>query len=141
MSEQIKEEKYKLSVSSARSELKKMTDYYEIEIEEIEDENLRKGIQQGYDRALQAIRKGRLQVKVENGIKIIQTTKKGETIEYREIDGNAKAAMDGHPAEAYYRRAYALLGALSGNGEAAVKNMKGVDLSLAEVLGLLFLAV
>lgn len=135
------ESKFKLSVESAKNELNKMIEYYEIEIDEIEDENLKKGIQQSYDRAIQAVRRGRLQIKIENGIKIIQTTKKGEIVEYREIDGDAKSAMDGHPAEAYYRRAYALLGALSGLGETAIKKMKGVDLSLAEVLGLLFLAV
>lgn len=131
----------KISIENANEILKRLTDYYEIDIEAIEDEKLKTAIKQGYDRAIQAIMKGRLQVKNENGLKVIQTTKSGQVVEYREIDGNAKAAMDGHPSEAYYRRAYALLGALSGLGETAIKNMKGVDLSLAEVLGMLFLAV
>jgi hypothetical protein len=117
-------------------------DYYEIEIDEIEDENLRKAIKQGYDRAINAIRRGRLKIKIEDGeFKAIQTARTGTEITYREIDGEAKSAMDNHPPDAIYRRAYALLGALSDIGESNIKRMKGVDLSLAEVLGLIFLAV
>lgn len=137
---EVKED-YSISKQTAENELKKMLDYYEIKIEEIEDENLKKAIKQGFDRAIQAVRRKRLQVKIENGIQVIQTTRSGGTFTYREIDGDAKCAMDGYPAEAMYKRAYALLGALSGNGESAIKKLKGVDLSLAEVLGLLFLAV
>lgn len=140
MSEETKEKKI-LSVQSAKAELNKMMDYYEIEIDEIEDETLKKAIRQGYDRAIKAVRRGRLQVKIEDGIKIIQKTKNGTEITYREIDGEAKTAMDSYPADAMYKRAYALLGSLSELGEAAIKKMKGVDLSLAEILGLLFLAV
>lgn len=141
--EVIKEEKkYQLSIESAKAELNKMMEYYEIDIDEIEDGNLKNAIQQGYDRAIKSIRHGRLHVKIENGeIKIIQKCKSGTELTYREIDGEAKTQMDGYPADAIYKRAYALLGSLSGVGESVIKKMKGVDLSLAEVLGLLFLAV
>jgi hypothetical protein len=133
--------KFKLSLDSAKKEINRMMDYYEIEIDEIEDETLKNAIQQGYGRAIKAIRRGRLEVIIEDGIKVIQETKNGTKIEYREIDGEAKTAMDSYPAEAIYKRAYALLGSLSGLGEGVIKKMKGVDLSLAEVLGLIFLAV
>ncbi len=137
-----KDPKYKLSRESAKEILNKMMEYYEIEIDEIEDEKLKAAIQGSYDRAINSIRRGRLQVKIENGeIKVTQTTRKGGVFEYREIDGESKTVMDAYPGDAIYKRAYALLGSLSGNGETAFKKMKGVDLSLAEVLGLLFLAV
>jgi hypothetical protein len=141
MSEEIKEEK--ISIQSAQNELNKMMDYYEIEVDEIEDEELKKAIKQGYERAIKAVRKGRLEIKVENGtIKIIQTMKDGKTkYVYKEIDGEAKMAMAGKKQDDYYGKAYALMGSLSENGENAVKKLKGVDLSLAEVLGMLFLAV
>jgi len=135
------ESEFTLSKESAENEMKKLLDYYEIKIDAIEDENLKKAIKQGYDRAIQAVRRKRLQIKLENGIQVIQTTRNGGIFTYREIDGSAKCAMDGYPAEAMYKRAYALLGSLSGDGEKAIMNLKGVDLSLAEVLGLLFLAV
>ena len=134
--------KYILTKENAKNELQKMLDYYEIEIDELEDDDLKKAIQQGYDRLVKAVRLGRLEVKIENGIKIIQKLRDGtKTIEYREIDGKAKTEMAGKKVDDNYGKAYALMGALSGLGEGAIKNLKGVDLSLAEVLGLIFLSV
>ncbi len=135
------EPKYKLSPESAANEIKKLFDYYEIDLDEIEDTELKKAIKQGYDRLIKATRLGRLQVIIEDGIKTTQTTRNGTTIDYREIDGKAKSAMAGKAKEDYYGKSYALMGSLSGLGEAAIMNLKGVDLSLAEVLGLIFLAV
>lgn len=133
--------KYKLSKESAKNELKKMLDYYEIDIDEIEDEQLKNVILQGYDRMIKAVRLGRLQVKLENGIEIIQTLRNGTVIKYREIDGEAKAQMAGKKPDDMYGKSYALMGALSEEGESAIKKLKGVDLSLVEVLGMIFLAV
>ena len=143
MSEEIKKPdgKYKLSKESALNELNKMLDYYEIDIEEIEDEQLKAGINAAMGRAIKAVRLGRLQVKVENGIEVIQTTRSGEVIKYREIDGEAKTSMAGKKSDDHYGKSYALMGSLSGLGESAIKKMKGVDLSLVEVLGMIFLAV
>jgi plasmid stabilization system protein ParE len=136
------ENKFILSKESAANELKKLFDYYEIDIDEIEDKDLKKAIQQGYDRLIKAVRLGRLKVNIDGGIKVIQTLRgSSETIEYKEIDGTAKTQMDGKARDDYYGKSYALMGSLSGLGEAAIKKLKGVDISLAEVLGLIFLAV
>ena len=135
-------EKYVMTKESAKNELKKMLDYYEIDIDEIEDKDLKRAILQGYDRLVKAVRLGRLAVKIEDGIKILQTLRDGVTvIEYREIDGTAKTEMAGKAADDNYGKAYALMGSLSGLGEGAIKKLKSVDLSLAEVLGLIFLSV
>jgi plasmid stabilization system protein ParE len=132
---------YKYDKKTATNEIQKMLDYYEIDIDEIEDKDLKRAIRQGYDRLIKAARLGRLTVKIEEGIKVIQTTRTGTVIEYREIDGQAKTEMAGKAAEDHYGKSYALMGSLSGLGEAAIKQLKGVDLSLAEVLGLIFLSV
>jgi len=132
---------YKYDRKTASAEIKKMLDYYEIDIDEIEDKDLKRLITQGFDRAIKAARLGRLEIKLENGIKVIQTTRSGTVIEYREIDGVAKTEMAGKADGDSYGKAYALMGSLSGIGEGAIKQLKGVDLSLAEVLGFIFLSV
>jgi len=138
----LPKKEYKLTKKNAGNELQKMFDYYEIDIEEIEDKDLKKAIMQGYDRLIKAVRLERLEIKTEEGIKVIQTLRSnGEKITYREIDGIAKAAMDGKDLNALNQKAHALMGSLSGLGEGAIKQLKGVDLSLAEVLGLIFLSV
>lgn len=135
------DEKYKLSKDAAKNELKKMLDYYEIDIAEIEDKDLKRAIQQGYDRLIKAVRLGRLEVKLENGIQIIQTLRNGSKLTYREIDGVAKTEMAGKDEKDHYGKAYCLMGSLCGLGDGAIKQLKSVDLSLAEVLGLIFLSV
>lgn len=136
------DERYILSKESAENELKKMMDYYEIDIKEIDDKDLKKAISQGYERLIKAVRLGRLKIKTESGIQVIQTLRSnGTEITYREIDGKAKASMAGKDDKDYYGRAYALMGSLCGLGESAILALKGVDLSLVEVLGLIFLSV
>jgi plasmid stabilization system protein ParE len=96
------EEKYILSKDSAKNELKKMLDYYEIDIDEIEDKDMKKAIQSGYDRLIKAVRLGRLKIDLSSGIKVIQTTRTGTVIDYREIDGVAKMEMAGKAADDHY---------------------------------------
>jgi plasmid stabilization system protein ParE len=132
---------YILSKHAAGKELEKMMDYYEIDIDEIEDKDLKKAITSGYDRLVKAVRLGRLEIKLEEGIQIVQTLRNGEKIKYREIDGIAKTQMAGKDEKDYYGKSYALMGSLSDMGEGAIKQLKGVDLSLAEVLGMIFLSV
>jgi hypothetical protein len=142
--EEIKkeEQEYKYPREVAEGELKKMLNFYEIKIEEIEDKDLKKVIQAGYGRLIKAVRLGRLEIKIEDGtIKVIQTTRNGTKITYDEINGLAKMAMAGHDEKDYYGKSYALMGSLSNLGESAILKMKGVDLSLAEVLGMIFLSV
>ena len=132
----------KLSKKNAKEYLQKMLDYYEIDIDEIEDKKLKNAIKQGSDRLIKAIRYGRIEFKFENGIQVIQTLRSnGETITYEEINGEAKTAMAGKHEDDFYGKSYALMGSLSGWGESAIKKLKGVDLSLVEVLGMIFLSV
>jgi len=138
----MKEEKYILSIEAATGEVQKIFDYYEIEVDEIEDKDQKKFIKANYDRMVKAVRLGRLEVSTEKGFSVIQHLRDGkETIEYKEIDGQAKVATAGKDATDFYGRIYAVMGSLSGLGEGGIKKLKGVDLSLCEVLGAAFLAV
>jgi hypothetical protein len=133
--------KYVLAKNAAEGVIQSILDYYEIDIDEIEDKEQKKFIKQNYDRLVKAARLGRIEVKREKGIQIIQHLRDREEIfTYREIDGEAKAATAGKDKEDFYGRIYAVMGSLSGEGESAVKKMKGVDISLCEVLGAIFLS-
>ena len=81
--------------------------------------------------------KGILEIKTEDEFLIIQTLKNGTRLEYVEITGKAKVMMDKEKGN--HGKMYALLGSLSGLGSKALKDMKGVDVSLAETLGFFFL--
>ena len=136
------DDKYVLSKQSAENEVKKIFDYYEIDVDDIEDKDQKKFIKQNFDRLIKAARLGRLAVNTDDGIKITQTLRSsGEKVEYQEISGKAKTATAGKQADDFYGRIYAIQGVTSQLGEAAIKDMKGVDLSLCEVLGAIFLSV
>lgn len=132
---------YKLSEKVARDQLQAMLDYYEIDIDDIEEKDVKRAVKAGYKRVIKAIRLGRLEISTEGDIKITQTTRNGEKIVYREIDGKAKVAMAGKEEKDYYGKSYAMMGSLSDLGESGITMLKGVDLSLAEVLGMIFLQV
>lgn len=135
------EEKYKLNEQAAKAEIQKIFDYYEISIDEIEDKEQKKFIKLNYDRLVKAARLGRLEVKTEKGFQIIQHLRdRPEVLTYYEIDGNAKAATAGKEQTDFYGRIYAVQGAVTKEGEGAIKLLKGVDLSLCEVLGAIFLS-
>jgi hypothetical protein len=135
------ENKLKLSEKSAKENLQKMLDYYEIDIDDIEEKEVRRAVKSGLKRLIKSMMKGRLEIKIEEEFQVIQTTKNGEKIIYREIDGKAKTSMANKEEKDYYGKSYALMGSLSNLGESAITSMKGVDLSLVEVLGMIFLQV
>lgn len=137
----MEKEKYKLAEKPAKGQLESMLDYYEIDIDEIEDKEVRRAVKSGYNRLIKAIRLGRLEIKIDGGFKVTQTTRNNEVIEYREIDGDSKVAMSTKEEKDWYGKSYALMGSLSGVGESGIRKLKGVDLSLAEVLGMIFLQV
>lgn len=135
------EEKYILNEQAARAEIKKIFDYYEIDVDEIEDKDQKKLIKMNYDRLVKAARLGRLEVKTDKGFQIVQHLRdRPEVLTYYEIDGNAKSATAGKDANDFYGRIYAVQGVVTKEGEGAIKLLKGVDLSLCEVLGAIFLS-
>lgn len=133
----------KLSEESARAELQKFYDYYEIEIDELDKESEDSEIKVGNQalkklqtKLLKAIMKGKLEFEDnEKGFFIIQNLRNGQKLTYKEIDGQAKTEMGKKREKDYNGQCYALLGYLCGGGEYVIKQLKGPELSLAEAIG------
>jgi hypothetical protein len=131
-------ENISMSRETAEKEFRIFEEYYEIE--EFENEDQRAIYDQAKSKVVKAIQKGRVTIsEVDGDFQVVQTTKKGVRLVYREVDGRAKMEMDKSKSD--HGRMYALLGALSKDGPDAIAQLKGADLSNAESLGALFLAV
>ena len=130
---------YILSTEAAQDQFELFTDYYELELSGDMAESAR-------DAIIKAVRLGRVTIAEADGkLSVTQVFKNppGDVseIEWVEISGKHKMAMDGCKDTEVYARAYRLAGALTGMGEAGIKNLRGPDLSVAESLGVLFLLV
>jgi len=133
----------KLSKESAQKELEKFYDYYEIETEDFEkvdgdddESRANKAIQRMQLKILKGLMKGKISFKEDDGGFIIVLHKKaGDTLEFKELDGFAKAEMSKKKSSDEYGRIFALTGKMCGLGEHAVKKLKGPELSLVEAIG------
>ena len=143
-----------ISEESARESLGLFFDYYEIDAKNVGGgENAQAAFDSTVDRMVDAVRKGRVEIEEnENGLIVRQTLKNkaksdlkdaGSTavLEYKEISGAAKDAMKHKKQSDDYGKIHALLGFLSGAGENAIKRLRGVDMSISECIGVLFLKV
>lgn len=131
---------YKISEESARAQLDELYTYYEINFDDMPD-SLKDALKATDRKLVKAVRLGRIEIGSDgNGtIQVIQILRNGETLTYREIDGKAKVAMGGKDENDSYGKAYALMGSLSGVGEAGIQQLKSHDLSVVECLGTVFL--
>jgi len=137
----------KLSKENAQKQLNTLLEYYDLDLDDISDETVYKAIESSCNKLLKAIRKGRIEIKEENEtINVYQHLKKPvsegkTTIVYKEIDGRSKIAMKDNSETDYHGKIYSFLGGLSGEGADVIMVLKGVDISIAECLGALFLQV
>lgn len=129
-----------LSKESAAAQLQVMFDYYEIDLADLPEEQ-QPAVRNAEMKLVKAIRNGRLEIKPgdDGVVSIVQTVKNGETLDYGEVNGEAKVAMGLKKDGDSYGKAYALMGSLCGGGEAVIMKLKGKDLSTAEALGILFM--
>lgn len=133
-----------LSEENAEEQFNLLLEYYDID--EPEDDDLKKAFGMAKRKLIKAIRKGRLEIKEENGLKVYQNlsqkyTQMESPIVYGEVCGKAKIAMREASDNDNYGKIYALLGGLTGNGSGQIKVLKGIDLAIAENLGSVFLMV
>lgn len=134
-------EKYKLSEEVAEDQVQLFFDFYEIEMDDIPEEQTR-AIDVSLGRIKKAIRRCRLEFVESDGVvKITQHLKNETTIVYGEISGRSKLAMKNKSDSDSYGKIYSLCGSLTGIGEAGIAKLKGADISLAECIGALFLQV
>lgn len=131
---------YKISEEAAREQLDALYGYYEIDFNDM-PKALGEALKATDRKLVKAVRLGRIEVGTDDKgvIQVTQTTRNGEKLTYREIDGNAKIAMGGKDENDAYGKAYALMGSLSGVGEAGIQQLKSHDLSVVECLGTVFL--
>lgn len=134
----MKKKDYVLSEEVAQAQWADFTDYYEMDTEECSD--LVKTIHKSM---IDAIRLGRLEViRGEGGVmNLKQTLRSGEILTWAELQGKHKLAIDAHGDGKNYGRMFSLAGALTGVGEAGIIKLRGVDLSLVESIGTIFLQV
>ena len=129
----------KLSKESAEVELNKIFEYYEIETSEMTEDQV-KALNTITPTIIKGIRKGLIEIDSNDGLTIVQKFEGKETVlRYKELNGNAKVIMGKKPETDYNGRCYALLGSLSGEGEAIIKKLSGPNLKRAEHIGSLLL--
>ncbi len=137
---------YKISEEVAQDQLDMFLDYYEFELESLPSDQ-RMVVEYSLKRLNTAIRKGFLEIKIEDDtIKVTQILKKPPApdmtqIVYAELSGKHKIAMRDKKNEDQYGRMYSLVGSMTGFGETFFYSLKGIDISIAECLGGLFLLV
>lgn len=138
-----KDDRYILSADAADKVVQGLIDYLEISIEEIEDKDAKKIINQNYSRLVKSVRMGRLEITNTDGLKIkFNLRTGGETMEFCPPGAMAKKAMADKATTDFYGRIYAMMGVCCGLGESAIDLIKDpVDLSIIEVLGSIFLSV
>lgn len=131
-----------LSEESAETQVQSFLDFYELDRDAVPT-STRENFDTCVKKIISATRKGRLEFRDE-GI-VVQTLKRPpgqiKTITYSELSGKAKQAAGKFDSNDAFGRMYALLGSLSGLGAKAISNLKGVDVSLAECLGHVFMSV
>lgn len=139
METQAATKKAKISKESAQKTLDLFFEYYEIDHE-------KEALLANFPALTSAIQKGRLEIAVEDGVLVVTQHLKfppGEvgSYVYGEISGKNLLAMKSKAEGDHYGRIQALLGSLSNLGENAIIKLKGPDMSLANAIGMLFLAV
>lgn len=123
-----------ISKESAREELKRFYEYYELDREELNQKQI-EAIEPIEEHIIKGLQKGMIEFTDDNGFTIVQKLKSGETVNYKEMNGHAKMAMSKKSETDYTGQNYALLGSLSGLGQAGIVALRGPDLKRAEMIG------
>ena len=132
-----------ISRAVAEEQLDLFLDYYDLEIEDFANEAMKEQFETSCNKLVKAITKGRLEIKEdeESNLCVTQILRNEEHMEYAVVSGKHKIAMKGKKETDGYGRIYTLLGSITSLGETAISKLKGVDLSIAECLGFLYLQV
>lgn len=136
-----------ISDEVAQKQLDSLLEYYDIDMNDFENDTQKDGLKTACKKLKKAIRKGLLEIKEEEDSLIVyQHLNKPidgvkNPIKYREIDGRCKIAMKESKDGDHYGKLYSLMGGLSGEGYQVMMRFKGIDLSVMECLGSLFLNV
>jgi hypothetical protein len=127
---------------NAKKEVKRFLEYYCIDTTG-QDENTT-AVRLASEKLEKAVVQGRLKFEERNGdMWVIQALIKPigpkKELEYRELDGKAKLQMKHNIDTDVAGKIQSLMGSLCGLGGAPMMNLKSVDLSTMESIGLVFL--
>ena len=130
---------YKISEKNAVEQVMLLVETYAIDVDSFEDKDEKRAAENALNRVSRYVRMGKLEIKAEPEFKVIQHLTSGETLNYGIYTGKNHAEMDAEDADKNYHRMFRLLGSICGLGDAAIKQLAGIDLKVAETLSVLFL--
>lgn len=135
-----KEEVFVLAEEPAREQVMDLLDYYDIDMTPSSDKGALT-VEKSLDFLTNCVRRGTLEVKRnEKGkMEVVHLLSTGDTLTYKEINSQAKLAMEKFDQDATYSRVYAFMGSLCGLGKAAIEKLGPKDLTVVENLGTLFI--
>ena len=131
----------KIGEKAAHEALMSWLNYYDIDVDSIEDKNTKQNTETVFNKIIRFIRSEKIHIKVEDGVVVTQNLQSKQTLVYKGVTAENKISMDGYDEKDHYKRMYALLGSLSGVGKSAILDLQGQDMSAAECIGFVFLQV
>lgn len=137
-------EKQLISEESAKEQLEILMEYYDIDKDDIEIEEGPEAVQTLINGLVRAIRKGRLEVKVDSDGKLVVTQHlqhpPGDVaiINYSVVGQKARLAMDRVKSTKEQERMCAFMGSLSGFGSQGVSGLVAADMGTMNRLATLF---
>ena len=142
----LKKKKYDISAEVAMDQVMEFLETYDIDVDAIESKKGKSGVESSLNKLVNYVRSGLVEIDKKDGkITITQhlSITKGEvtTLVYASIQGKNKVEMDGCEDNDRYTMIYQLVGSLCGIGSEGIKKLEGKDLSVAEVLGAIFLQI
>ena len=139
-----KNEKILISEDSAIEQLEILMEYYDIDKNDIEIEEGAEAVQTLMNGLVRAIRKGRLEIKVDSDLKLIVTQHLKhppgdiDIVNYSIVGQKARLAMDRVKSTKEQERMCAFMGSLSGLGVQGVSGLVGADMGTMNRLATLF---
>ena len=120
-----------------------LLNYYDIDPDDA-NESMRDAVKSSVAKIKKCVKRGILEVG--NGKlgpiiihKLQNSEAENQTVEYGTMTGNNKLEMDKKEIKEAYGRNYALMASLAGLAPDAIRKFRGVDLSIVESLGVIFL--
>ena len=144
MAESEKKKMVMISGESAKEQLETLMDYYDIDKDDIEIEEGPEAVQTLMNGLVRAIRKGRLEIKVDGDGKLLvaQHLKHPpgdiDIINYNVVGQKARLAMDRVKSTKEQERMCAFMGSLSGFGSQGVSGLVAADMGTMNRLATLF---
>ncbi len=138
------EKKRLISEESAKEQLEALMEYYDIDKDDIEIEEGPEAVQTLMNGLVRAIRKGRLEIKLDSDQKLVVTQHlkhpPGDIadVDYSVVGQKARLAMDRVKSTKEQERMCAFMGSLSGLGSTGIGSLVAADMGTMNRLATLF---